>query len=100
MRATPGSFFDRKPAPETPWTRELWISDLGTNQHFTPKQNPPGREHLDEFVGSYKPGARGGREESERFQRFAYEELMQALEHQGVAEAATWRERTLRPWID
>ena len=33
-------FFDRKPASETPWTRELWVYDLRTNQHFTLKQNP------------------------------------------------------------
>ena len=33
-------FFDRKPAAETPWTRELWVYDLRTNQHFTLKQNP------------------------------------------------------------
>ena len=31
-------FFDRKPASETPWTRELWVYDLRTNQHFTLKQ--------------------------------------------------------------
>ena len=33
-------FFDRKPAAETPWTRELWVYDLRTNMHFTLKQNP------------------------------------------------------------
>jgi type I restriction enzyme M protein len=70
-------FFDRKPASETPWTKELWIYDLRTNQHFTLKQNPLRREHLDDFVASYKPGARGERAESERFKRFGYEELLQ-----------------------
>lgn len=25
-------FFDRKPASETPWTKELWIYDLRTNK--------------------------------------------------------------------
>ena len=39
-------FFDRKPAAETPWTRELWVYDLRTNMHFTLKQNPLRREHL------------------------------------------------------
>jgi N-acetylneuraminic acid mutarotase len=34
------SFFDRKAASETPWTRELWIYDSRTNQYFTFKQNP------------------------------------------------------------
>jgi hypothetical protein len=33
-------FFDRKPARETPWTQQLWIYDLRTNQHFTLKTNP------------------------------------------------------------
>jgi type I restriction enzyme M protein len=70
-------FFDRKPASETPWTKELWIYDLRTNQHFTLKQNPLRREHLDGFVAAYKPEARHEREESERFQRFTYEELLQ-----------------------
>ena len=41
-------FFDRKPASETPWTRDLWIYDLRTNRRFTPKDQPahprrPGR---------------------------------------------------------
>ena len=45
-------FFDRKPATETPWTRELWIYDLRTNQHFTLKTNPLRREHLDDFVAA------------------------------------------------
>ena len=39
-------FFDRKPAAETPWTKELWVYDLRTNKHFTLKQNPLRREHL------------------------------------------------------
>ena len=33
-------FFDRKPASETPWTKQLWIYDLRTNKHFTLKTNP------------------------------------------------------------
>src|SRR5919204_3603484 len=70
-------FFDRKPASETPWTKELWIYDLRTNHHFTLKQNPLRREHLDDFVAAYKPEARDGREEGERFKRFSYAELLQ-----------------------
>ena len=69
-------FFDRKPARGTPWTKELWIYDLRTNQHFTLKQNPLRREHLDEFVDLYKPEARHEREDGERFKRFTYEELL------------------------
>jgi type I restriction enzyme M protein len=70
-------FFDRKPASETPWTKELWIYDLRTNQHFTLKQNPLRREHLDEFVAAYRPDVRDKREEGERFKRFIYDELLQ-----------------------
>ena len=33
-------FFDRKPGSETAWTKELWIYDLRTNQHFTLKTEP------------------------------------------------------------
>jgi type I restriction enzyme M protein len=70
-------FFDRKPASETPWTRELWVYDLRTNKHFTLKQNPLRYEHLEEFVGAYSAEDRRARTESERFRRFGYEELLQ-----------------------
>jgi type I restriction enzyme M protein len=68
-------FFDRKPGSDTPWTRELWIYDLRTNQHFTLKTKPLSRADLDDFVGCYKPGRRSEREESERFRRFTYDDL-------------------------
>ncbi len=64
-------FFDRKPASETAATRELWVYDLRTNQHFTLKQNPLRAEHLADFVACY-----AAREETERFKRFTYEELL------------------------
>ena len=63
-------FFDRKPASETPWTRELWVYDLRTNMHFTLKQNPLRYEDLEDFVSAY-----AAREERERFRRFTYDEL-------------------------
>lgn len=69
-------FFDKKPAAETPWTRELWIYDFRTNKHFTMKTNPLREEHLDEFVEAYRPGARSERVESERFRPFNYDELI------------------------
>ena len=69
-------FFDRKPASETPWTEDLWIYDLRTNQRFTLKTNPLTRSHLDEFVECYNPDNRHERQESERFHRFSYDELM------------------------
>ena len=70
-------FFERKPASETPWTRELWVYDLRTNMHFTLKQNPLRYEHLQDFIGAYSPESRSARAESERFKRFAYDELIQ-----------------------
>ncbi len=69
-------FFDRKPASETPWTRDLWIYDLRTNRRFTLKANPLTRAHLDDFVACYNPEARHERQETERFRRFSYEDLM------------------------
>ena len=69
-------FFDRKPASETPWTRDLWIYDLRTNRHFTLKTNPLTRADLDDFVACYNPEARHQRQETERFRRFSREDLM------------------------
>ena len=54
-------FFDRKPASETPWTKEVWFYDLRTNKHFTLKQNRMTRKDLDEFVECYRPGDRHNR---------------------------------------
>jgi type I restriction enzyme M protein len=70
-------FFDRKPAAETPWTRELWVYDLRTNMRFTLKQNPLRYEHLKDFVDAYNPESRRDRAESERFKRFGYDDLIQ-----------------------
>ena len=70
-------FFEKKPAAERPWTEKLWVYDLRTNQHFTLKQNPLRRQHLDEFVECYAPGkGRSERVESERFKAFSYDELI------------------------
>ncbi len=70
-------FFDRKPASETASTRELWVYDLRTNQHFTLKQNPLRGEHLRDFVAAFSAEDRSARAESERFRRFSYDELLQ-----------------------
>ncbi len=71
-------FFDRRPArPERPWTQKLWVYDLRTNQHFTLKQNPLTRAHLDDFVDCYLVGKdRAERVETERFKAFTYDELI------------------------
>jgi type I restriction enzyme M protein len=69
-------FFDRKPATETPWTRDLWVYDLRTNQHFTLKENPLRDEHLADFIAAYRAEGRTARVQSERFCRFSYQELI------------------------
>ena len=69
-------FFDRKPAKETHWTEALWIYDMRTNQRFTLKANPLNRSHLDDFVERYNPENRKVREETERFRRFTYDDLL------------------------
>ena len=70
-------FFEKKPARDQPWTERLWIFDFRANQHFTLKQDPLRREHLQEFVECYLLGkARSERVESERFRSFTYEDLI------------------------
>jgi type I restriction enzyme M protein len=69
-------FFDRKPAQEKPWTTKLWIYDLRTNQHFTLKENPLKREHLDDFVACYHANNRHDRKETDRFKAFDYADLI------------------------
>ncbi|MBN1639958.1 MAG: N-6 DNA methylase, partial [Anaerolineae bacterium] len=76
-------FFERRAGGETAATKELWIYDLRTNQHYTLKRNPLTRADLDDFVACYHPQNRHEREETwsednpdERWRRFRYEELM------------------------
>ena len=75
-------FLERRPGSEKPWTKELWIHDLRTNQHFTLKTNPLKRADLDEFVSCYKSGARHERvatwspeNPGGRFRRYGYDEI-------------------------
>lgn len=69
-------FFDRMPDSETPWTKTLWIYDLRTNKHFTPKTNLLRRGDLEDFVSCYNAENRHQRKETERFKSFAYEDLL------------------------
>jgi len=70
-------FFDRKPASPTPWTQQLWIYDLRTNQHFTLKTNPLRTEHLQDFIKCFNPQNRHNRQPTDHFKPFTYAELMQ-----------------------
>ena len=76
-------FFDRKPASETPWTKQLWIYDLRTNKDFTLKTNPLAKEDLNEFIECYNPENRNKRRATRseenpegRWRSFTYDELM------------------------
>jgi type I restriction enzyme M protein len=77
-------FFDRKPASEKPWTKQLWFYDLRTNIHFTLKTKRLERSDLDDFVKCYRPENRHKRKatwsESNpdgRWRALSYEELVQ-----------------------
>ncbi len=69
-------FFDNKPASKAPWTKEVWIYDLRTNQHFTLKTDPMKFEHLQDFIKCYNPPNRQKRKETERFKKFTYDEII------------------------
>ena len=68
-------FFERKEASEKPWTKDLWIYDLRTNQHFTLKTNPLKESDLVDFVKCYK-GKNQRRDVSATFRKFTYEEIV------------------------
>jgi type I restriction enzyme M protein len=69
-------FFEKRPAAKTPWTKELWVYDLRTNHNFTLRQNPIADEDLKDFVRCYQAKKRSKREETDRFRRFLYADLM------------------------
>ena len=69
-------FFDRRPLRDEPNTGRLWIYDLRTNLHFTLKENPLRREHLQDFVNCYQLGSRSERRETDRFKEFRYADLL------------------------
>lgn len=64
-------FFDKKPAAREAQTRELWIYDYRTNIHKTLKNKRLVSADFDDFTECYRK-----RQETERFRRFTYEELV------------------------
>ena len=69
-------FFERKPAsPDTPATREVWVYDFRTNQHFTLKTKPLKRSDIDDFVAQYNPDNRRERVEKVNFKRWTYDQI-------------------------
>lgn len=76
-------FFDKKPAREEAWTKQLWIYDLRTNQNFTLKTRQLQRSDMDEFVACYNSQNRMERQPTwsednpeGRWRVFDYEELI------------------------
>lgn len=69
-------FFDNKPANKTPWTKEVWVHDLRTNNHFTLKEKKLASSDLGEFVRCYNPANRHQRTETERFKKFSYDDIL------------------------
>jgi type I restriction enzyme M protein len=98
-------FFDKMPGREEPWTRELWVYDLRTNQHFTLKKSPLRRHHLDEFVRLYNPENRHERQPTYseetpegRWRRYSYEEIMR---REGANLDLSWiRDKSLEDSAD
>jgi type I restriction enzyme M protein len=69
-------FFDKRKASREPQTSELWIYDLRTNKNFTLHESPMKDEDLADFIKCFNPDNRRQREESERFRKFTYDELL------------------------
>ncbi|MBJ6111285.1 SAM-dependent DNA methyltransferase [Hymenobacter sp. BT523] len=70
-------FFEKRAAAEQAQTREMWVYDLRTNQHFTPKGNPLTLAHLQDFIQCYgQPGQRAQRQETEQFHRYELAQLL------------------------
>jgi type I restriction enzyme M protein len=65
-------FFDKRPASKEAQTRELWVYDYRTNIHKTLKTKRLASTDLDDFVECFHM-----REETERFRRFSYDELVE-----------------------
>jgi type I restriction enzyme M protein len=65
-------FFDKKRAAREPWAKALWVYDYRTNIHKTLKTSRLKRADLDDFVHCYQK-----RQETERFRRFSYNEIIQ-----------------------
>ena len=65
------------PRREKPWTEALWVYDFRTNQHFTLQERRSSARTSTISSALLRPGdRRHEREESERFRRFSYDELV------------------------
>lgn len=70
-------FFNRRAPSSEPATKEVWVYDFRTNQHFTLKERPMKRSHLDDFAAAYRPGRPlSERVETEKLKRWPYAEIV------------------------
>lgn len=69
-------FFENRAASKENQTKEVWIYDFRTNQHFTLKKNPLKDSDLNDFIACYNPENRHVRKEAERFRKFSYGEIL------------------------
>jgi type I restriction enzyme M protein len=77
-------FFDNKPAAKEAWTKEIWIYDFRTNQHFTLKKDTLTLDALNDFIACYNPDNRFARKETYNaetnpdglWRKFTYEEII------------------------
>lgn len=75
---------DNHAAAKDPWTKEVWIYDFRTNQHFTLKRNPLSLEVLRDFISCYNPENRFARKETYNaetnpdglWRKFTYDEII------------------------
>jgi type I restriction enzyme M protein len=69
-------FFDKKPVPKTPATKEIWVYDLRSNQNFSLRQNPIRPGDLTDFIHCYCTDDPAQRKETTHFRRFRYSEII------------------------
>jgi type I restriction enzyme M protein len=69
-------FFDNKPASKDPWTKDVWVYDMRTNNHFTLKEKKLEYSDLEDFIESYNPDNRHQRSETARFKKFSYNDIV------------------------
>lgn len=76
-------FFDRMPAGEGVWTKDIWVYDLRTNKHFTLKQKPMKFEDLSEFIECFHADNIADRKETYsednpdgRFRRYTAKDIL------------------------
>jgi type I restriction enzyme M protein len=69
-------FFDKKPVTKAPATKAVWVYDLRSDQKFSLRQNPIESKDLTDFIRCYCADHLARREETDRFRRFEYSEIV------------------------